>query len=169
MRANKNFLCLIRSTGIYCMFSLLLCRLCLQECSLRNKFVGQLNLVFLWSGHLLCYKPFSRNRVSWHLLYFQNVLWSKNRSQDQFQNKVFTKTSIVLWSHYFIKILIYKPLISGLSKHLWENLIKEMVMSPFVSENIYQSLTPFFETLLNFPWLDHYWTLVQPLLLVMLD
>jgi hypothetical protein len=26
-----------------------------------------------------------------------------------------------------------------------------MFMSPFVSENIYQSLTPFFETLFNFP------------------
>jgi hypothetical protein len=84
----------IRFTGIYCMFALLLCRLCLQGCSLRNKFVCQLNLVFLWLGHILCYKPFSRNRVSWHLLYFQNVLWSKNRSQDPFQNKEFTKTSI---------------------------------------------------------------------------
>jgi hypothetical protein len=60
-------------------------------------------------------------------------------------------------------------LISGLSKHLGENLIKEMIMSPFVSKNIYQSLTPFFETLFNFPWLDHYLTLVQPLLLVMID
>jgi hypothetical protein len=36
------------------------------------------------------------------------------------------------------------------SKHLWENLIKEMFMSPFISENIYQSLSPFFGTPLNF-------------------
>jgi hypothetical protein len=42
-------------------------------------------------------------------------------------------------------------------------------MSPFVSENIYQSLTPFFETLFNFRWLGHYLTLAQPLLLVMID
>jgi hypothetical protein len=40
--------------------------------------------VFLWSGHLLCYKPFSQNKVSWHLLYFQNVLWSKNRSYQNY-------------------------------------------------------------------------------------
>jgi hypothetical protein len=57
----------------------------------------------------------------------------------------------VLWSRYFIKLLFYKPRISGFSKHLWENLVKEMFMSPFVSENIYKSLTPFFETLFNFP------------------
>jgi hypothetical protein len=38
-------------------------------------------------------------------------------------------------------------LISGLSKHPWENLIKEEIMSPFVSENIYQRLTPFLGTL----------------------
>jgi hypothetical protein len=42
-------------------------------------------------------------------------------------------------------------------------------MSPFVSKNIYKSLTPFFEILFNFPWLDHYLTLVQQLLLVMID
>jgi hypothetical protein len=50
-----------------------------------------------------------------------------------------------------------------------KNLIKEMIMSPFVSKNIYQSLTPFLETLFNFPWHDHYLTLVQPFLLVMID
>jgi hypothetical protein len=42
-------------------------------------------------------------------------------------------------------------------------------MSPFVSKNIYQSLTPFFEILFIFPWLDQYLTLVHPLLLVMID
>jgi hypothetical protein len=57
----------------------------------------------------------------------------------------------VLWSHYFIKLLFYKPLVSGFSKHPWENLIKEEIMPPFVSENIYQRLTPFFEILFNFP------------------
>jgi hypothetical protein len=60
-------------------------------------------------------------------------------------------------------------LISGLSKTPLRKLFKEMIMSPFVSKNIYQSLTPFFETLFNFPWLDHYLRLVQPLLLVMID
>jgi hypothetical protein len=44
-----------------------------------------------------------------------------------------------------------------------------MIMSPFVSENIYQSLIPFFKTLFNFPWLGHYLTLAQSLFLVMLD
>jgi hypothetical protein len=58
---------------------------------------------------------------------------------------------MVLWSHNFIKLLFYTPFISGLSKHLWENLLKEMIMSPFVSEKSYQSLTPFFETPINFP------------------
>jgi hypothetical protein len=33
---------------------------------------------------------------------------------------------------------------------LEENLIKKEIMSPFVSENIYHSLTPFFGTLSNF-------------------
>jgi hypothetical protein len=64
---------------------------------------------------------------------------------------------IVLWSHYFIKLLFYTPLISGLSKHLWENLIKEMIMSPFVYENIYQSLTPFFENSFQLPMAWSLW------------
>jgi hypothetical protein len=33
---------------------------------------------------------------------------------------------------------------------LEENLIKKEIMSPFVSENIYQRVTPFFGTLSNF-------------------
>jgi hypothetical protein len=44
-----------------------------------------------------------------------------------------------------------------------------MILSPFVSKNINPSLTPFFETLFNYLWLDHYLSLVQPLLLVMID
>jgi hypothetical protein len=44
-----------------------------------------------------------------------------------------------------------------------------MIMSPFVSKPIYQSLTPFLEALFNFPWLDHYLTLVHPVRLVMID
>jgi hypothetical protein len=34
---------------------------------------------------------------------------------------------------------------------LGKTFLKEMIMSPFVSKNIYKSLTPFFETPFNFP------------------
>jgi hypothetical protein len=77
---TKTFWCLIRFTEISCMFALLLCKLCLQECSLKNKFVGQLNLVFLWAGHLLCYKPFLKIKYLGTSYIFKMFYVQKNRS-----------------------------------------------------------------------------------------
>jgi hypothetical protein len=59
-----------------------------------NKFVDQHNPCVLVTMPSLVPLASSQNKVYWHLLYFQNVLWSKNRIQDPFQNKVFTKTCI---------------------------------------------------------------------------
>jgi hypothetical protein len=43
----------------------------------------------------------------------------------------------VLWSHYFTKLLFYKPL-QVVFKHLLENLMEEIFMTPLVSQNYLQ-------------------------------
>jgi hypothetical protein len=73
-------------------------------------------------------------------------------AKTHFKSRSLPKLVFIKLQGYSVVIpLFYKPSMSGLWKHLWENLLKEMIMSPFVYENIYQSLTPFFETLFNFP------------------
>jgi hypothetical protein len=57
---------------------------CLQECGLMNKLVDQHNpcvLVIMPSLVLLAFSP---NKVTWHLLYFQNVLFSKTGGKTYF-------------------------------------------------------------------------------------
>jgi hypothetical protein len=45
----------------------------------------------------------------------------------------------VLWSHYFIKLLFYKPLASGFQT-LLENSMEEIIIPPLVSKNYLQKL-----------------------------
>jgi hypothetical protein len=69
-----------------------------------------------------------------------------------------------MWSHYFINsyfINIYKRIF----KHLWENYIKEMFMSPLDARHNCKGFTPLFKTLFNISSHDHLGALVQHLFL----
>jgi hypothetical protein len=94
---------------------------------------------------------------------------SKTRGNIYIWNKAFSKTKylqnyrdIVLWSHYFIKLLFYKPW-WVVFKHLWENLVKGMFMSPIDFESIYKAFFPYMKLFPTSPWHDHYWVLVLSL------
>jgi hypothetical protein len=59
-----------------------------------NKFVDQHNPCVLVIMPPFVFLAFSPNKVSWHLLYFQNVLFSKIGAKTNFKTKALPKVSI---------------------------------------------------------------------------
>jgi hypothetical protein len=131
-------------------------------------------LVPLWSCHFKYYYLVDKKTLSQQPLLFQMIsFYFKNKepifilTQRIFQNYLFINPMGIyrlVWPHYVINLC------QEVFKYIWENLIKEMFMSPIVSINIYKSLTPYLTLTSNFPmaW-SFFLALVPPLFLVMLD
>jgi hypothetical protein len=78
------------------MFALLLCKLCLRYYSLKNKIVGQLNLCVLLIRPYFVLQAFFFLEIEYlgTSFIFKMFYGLKLGAKTQFQNKLFTRTSI---------------------------------------------------------------------------
>jgi hypothetical protein len=169
MRANKNFLCLVKFNEVSCMFALIDCVVVACVCCLWNNIVNWHDpcalvimsfqiLLSIWQNHYLS----NLSYFNWFLFYFKN-----KEPRFFFDTKFFQSIYIFnLWgiyresNPYFIKLWFYKPLISGFQTPL-RKLDKGNID---VSTSFWKYLQKLYSIISNSlstsPWHDICWALV---------